>query len=449
MYHHRIGRMVFFCIAVFTHIRAQDISITDFRIPESQYGSLIMDLSGNYWGTTKPIGIGSNDFSRTLRSSASVRYERASMDEDRMLHWSVISDAGGESSSNGGSWNTEYSIRRSEQAGLASQFSYDGYIVPDLLFLYGSASFDGDYQWSSSSVDTHGVFQLRWTYRMRTMDLTVSAGLGIGRMREGSPVFYIIRIIERLKELSVFKRDLTHEEILELVDLFARKMEYRSDHERFTKYFFGELMDILRAKDVLTGPALSPYEVLYALEGSSESVYPRWFGWKATVGAGASSFQGEESIQNAGRYFNRSDIRFITASLSGGLPLTNNLHCYAALTAQTPVASPLTRTGMIASGQLMYELTERIHTDVSVLIRDDLNVRYFSDDMTQISYSERSYASTQSIQWAFRYFIEDDISLSTVLSWRDEELTYFSSTSSWKRSNTTNAIDFGISYRFY
>jgi len=79
----------------------------------------------------------------------------------------------------------------------------------------------------------------------------LTSGIGYGKLRDGSAVFAVLRILDKLTEDSVLIRPLTKEEVLQIVDIFARKVEYSYTQDRFVKYFMEDIFGQLHKMGVL------------------------------------------------------------------------------------------------------------------------------------------------------------------------------------------------------
>ncbi|MEW5799759.1 MAG: hypothetical protein AB1728_12220, partial [Bacteroidota bacterium] len=304
------------------------------------------------------------------------------------------------------------------------------------------------YDHYKSSIDSLGRHHSDDYSKTRYGQFSLGVGIGIGKMREASPVFFVIRIIERLKDLQVFQRDLTKEEILDIVEIFARKMEYSVNYERFGKYFFGELLEMLVSKGVLKNTALTPYQTLYIFEVQQEQVHLRLFGWSVQVGGYITRNQREELSSDTSnpKRFLKQDVNSLQLKAQFGYPFSNNTHFFSSLIFDIPVSSKQKRVDVNATVQLSYELSERISTDLRMSYIRDNSFSYY----TPSTYPEWfNYRTITLASWNFNFYIENNMSFYTRFQYSDsrneQEINASTTMSQW----LTPQISFGLNYRFF
>ena len=102
-------------------------------------------------------------------------------------------------------------------------------------------------------------------------------GIGIGRIRNVTPVIRALRFRERLHALGKSGL-LTGEDVQFLAQTMAKLSGFHRVYDRYGKYFWDKVYENI---DI---PNLSPFEVSYLAESLDEHIGVRWQGWDASIG---------------------------------------------------------------------------------------------------------------------------------------------------------------------
>jgi hypothetical protein len=358
--------IIFFCSQLF----AQDsISVSDFRYPETRAIDLKAGATGSYQHT-------SNDYDRYRRSNSTMNrsgdansvnirlpvsflFFHALDNEDYSLNAradyanaytnssSEVTDTNGYSSS---SDNSSYS---SLYASVASAISH--YFRDDGFHLAASLNLSEDL--SNSSYSDYSENRRRTTF-------SGYAGLGYGRMREGTFVVYALRIVEKLQEDGVLKAALTHDQWMHLIDTIAHRREYTVNFERSEKYLMSDIVNELVKDSVLAKDLLTPYSIYRMSEAMRRGVNMRLFGWRIAYLFGPAGYERRNDYQQTNSYQSHEydkDVEFYhTLTASWGYPFTLNLHANINGSVNVPTRSNDRRLSYSLQGSLLYEVGERL-----------------------------------------------------------------------------------------
>ncbi|MEZ4387959.1 MAG: hypothetical protein R3D98_10385 [Candidatus Krumholzibacteriia bacterium] len=136
----------------------------------------------------------------------------------------------------------------------------------------------------------------------RSLDLDAAAGVGIGRVRNVTPMILARRLGERLVALG--RPPLTTAQLQAVAEALVRRPGYEANYERSERHFWDAVL-----KPVLD-PArpLAPYEILYLLDLDREGTYSRFEGLRGQVQATWSE-QRTNNDRGSGDMFDSSDLR--------------------------------------------------------------------------------------------------------------------------------------------
>lgn len=94
----------------------------------------------------------------------------------------------------------------------------------------------------------------------------VTAGVGVGRVRDATGVYLAYLLEQRLRADRLISESLSPEARARLASLFYIAPRYAEVHDLPAKFFWRDVEDLLREDGVLTG-SLDAYALLHALEG--------------------------------------------------------------------------------------------------------------------------------------------------------------------------------------
>jgi hypothetical protein len=441
---------------------AQDISIGDFRIPETRYQRLLGSLSGgwsnndynNSSGSLGSVSSQSNP-SKLSNLQTSLNYVFAKYSEDNSFAFSSNLDcyANHNSSTNNTDqtdyYNHEANSQTAYQVSFTPNILYSNYIVPDQWHWYVGGN--GRYVFQQNKYDDNNTSSYG-TYNDSSYDKTnnwyagIGGGIGYGKLRDGSAIFAVLRILDKLAEDSVLTRALTRDEILQLVDLYARQVEYSYSQDRYVKYFMKDVFTELQKMGVLKDNVATAYSVLRAVEVLSEQIEPRVFGWRTQIGVHRTfSEQCSASSSTGSQYtapYNWSARDFLQLTADYGYPISLNAHVNSSVSFNVPFIDAQRKTDVDLSVKGIYQLGERIDATLSYTFNhfQALDNNVDQDFFTRII--QHNAALT------FRFFIENNVSFNITGSynhWQQDEYEPAYTNSTIQKGPQ---ISFGVNYRF-
>jgi len=315
------------------------------------------------------------------------------------------------------------------------------YLTPDGVFIFGNLKGSGYYNFERSELNDRGV-EISSSRRRRSYSADISAGFGYGKVRDGRVVFQVIRVIEKLDEDGLLTRPLGREEILGIVDIFARQREYTTNYERFAKYFFRDLLGELSSLGVIKGGNVDVYSAFRAQEVLSEEIQPRIFGWRIQLGLRHFSFQ-EHDESPSGTFSTKWRNDYALVSADYGYPLSVYSHTRFSLSSVYPLFGNERNADLQIEGLFIHEVGERIEAtlEVSHSISFDNNALF------------RSFSGGKSrmdkVQANFNFFVEDNVSLIVSTAYEDFTRNYVYPSQNEYRSGSSLIVEFSIRYRFF
>jgi hypothetical protein len=413
-----------FILAVPRSALSQDISITDFRIPTSKYERFVGTLSGQ-WYRTNTDNSTLNAASQKLISGPSswldtyFDYNLGDFSEDRSLEIFLDLTSHASYDKNDNSWtdfiDTTFSSsrmsRKSYQLNLNPLARYSNYLIPDawhwFIEVSGNYSFyqsKNTYDQTSNTVaSNHDVSSSKGN----DWNASLGAGIGYGKVRDGSAVFGVLRILDKLKEDSILVRPLSNEEILKLVNIFARRTEYIQIHDRYVKFLMGDLFGELQKMRVLKNNAPTAYSVERAVEVLSEHIEPRLFGWRARLGLQRRYIEQKSTDDNSqasvisNYVWNFHD--YLQLAVDYGYPVSLNFHITSSLSLGVPRIDYERKINANFNVKGIYQIGERIDATVSGSM---LRNQFVNGNIEEQFIRSLNYNAGIS----FRFFIENQIS---------------------------------------
>jgi len=442
---------------------AQDISIGDFRIPETRYQRLLGSLSGgwsdidnnsypSYLGS--PLYIGSNP-TKSSNLQTSLNYIFAKYNENNSLELSstLNCNTNYNSTENNLDQPSYYSHTTNSQTSYQLNFNpsvlYSSYFAPDQWHWYVGGS--GRYIFQQERTTNDNTYDRGFSHdssynKTNNWYASIGGGIGYGKLRDGSAIFAVLRILDKLAEDSVLTRTLTHDEILQLVDLYARQVEYSYSQDRYTKYFMKDVFAELQKMGVLKDNAAMAYSVLRAVEVLSEQIEPRVFGWRTQIGVQRTfDEQCSASSSSGSQYYapyNWSARDFLQLTADYGYPISLNAHVNSSLSFNVPFIDAQRKTDVDFSVKGIYQLGERI----------DATLSYTFDHFQTLDNNVDQDFFTRIIQHnaalTFRFFIENNVSFNITGSynhWQQDEYAPAYTNSTIQKGPQ---ISFGVNCRF-
>jgi len=105
-------------------------------------------------------------------------------------------------------------------------------------------------------------------------------GIGIGRIRDVTPIFMALRMNERLKALG-WEEGLPADRVQRIAQTIAKRNGYISVHDRSDKYFWGDLYKLFEGP----GRRLDAFDYYYLSEPMIEMMGQRRSGWEVFLKA--------------------------------------------------------------------------------------------------------------------------------------------------------------------
>ena len=275
---------------------------------------------------------------------------------------------------------------------------------------------------------------------------SIGGGIGYGKLRDGSTVFAILRILNKLEEDSLLTRQLTKEEIIKLVDIIARRKEYAQIHDRYVKFLMGDLFSELQKIGVLKSNAPAAYSVERATEVLSEQIEPRLFGWRARLGVqriyvdvtSANDYSNSNGYRTS---YMRSYRDFLQLDFDYGHPISLNLQVNSNFSMSVPRIDYQRKININFTAKGIYQVGERIDATVS----GSLSRSQSLSDNSENKFIRSIYYNAGV---SFRFFIEDHVNFTIRGSCFKEQWDYYFPTNISTRVRKGPGIDFSVNYRF-
>lgn len=460
-----ISSLLFLLFAAPDSFYAQDVSIQDFRIPETKYQRLMGSLSGIldktiYNSAEYSFGALQNEHSNSSKHSnlnSALYYAFAEFNENQSLE--IGTQIRGELTYQ--STDADYydlsspyksdQLHKNYHVSISPDIRYSKYLVPDKWFWYAEGS--GNYTFNQSTENynvtyTNGYFYNDSSFtKLNYWTASAGGGIGYGKFRDGSAVFAVVRILEKLADDSVLVRPLQKDEILRIVDVYSRKIEYAYSQDEYEKFFMEDIFKLLQEMGVFKDNCASAYSVLKALQVLSEQIEPRLFGWRARIGlqrrfteeimtrdiSGINPYSSEYS-------WHTGDYALL--SFEYGYPFTLNLHFNSSLSIEIPRIDYERKIGYRYQISGIYQVGERIDATVSGSAERYSSV-YKNLDENEFVRNLRYNAGI-----SFRFFIENNVNLNVSLSYSEQRQDRYSASAPGSSEYQFPTIEFGITYRF-
>jgi hypothetical protein len=441
--------------AVFTstHVVAQSISITDFRIPESRYQRFSGNLSG-YWNKSTmdhgDPGLGSSAFENSSFANG-FAYVLGQFSEERSLevNASINSSLDGTSNSDNYPANPYRggSSSHRTQTTVSPFVRYARYMQPDTWFWMAQGQGNGSFSYQDNSYDQHGAgVDTSWTsfYKFRNFNYSASAGIGYGKLRDGQPVFAALRVLDKLQEDGALVRPLSRDEILTLADTLARRSEYAYSQDRYYKFLMQDVFAILERIGAVKGGAASAFDVMRAFEVLLyERIDPRLFGWRVSASIMHATTQNNIQSNDAiPLYFNNAKD-YLQLQGDYGYPLDLNTEISANGVLLIPAKDYRRRIGVTLGGRATYQVSDRIDASLMYSLTRTSSSQASDDSQNFARYLQ------QQVSAGFTFFIENDVMFNVSLGYQQYRMDMFFPQSPGNTSvQSSYTGSFSINYRF-
>lgn len=391
-----ISTCVFVLLATSRHARGQlSVSVSDFRYPKTRSLDWKAGLQGSF----------SSGRSETTSGVRSRVEGRASVVSNTVFFHTHERHDHTVSLSGYGTFD-----RRSEDAGadmtitnwnssVSGSWSYlHAFNDADAFNFVGDGS--GVFQFSSRSER-----ELSAKRSESILDIRGTIGLGYGRMRDGTFVVRVLRIIERLQEVGVIIGEPTRDQLLPVVDRVAHTREYVTNFERYEKFLVADVVAQLVKERIVADSLLTPFSILKVAEAFRENIEPRLFGWRVAYSVGGWFAERRASETSTASYSTPYVDKMLIqrVSFDAGYPLSLWTHVKATGRLDLPVKETGTRYSLNLAVSVIHQLAERVAlTGEYQFVRGKSSSIYDPMSATWRSTMHRA-------QLQFRFFVEDQI----------------------------------------
>lgn len=452
----KIALIIFVSISF---LSAQDIEITDYRIPQVKFQRLTGQFSGSWIQQSsdnlyRNYFLNDRDISRLNNTSLNVGggYVYNRYDEKDFL----FLDVGLIGSLN--SFNIKYeqyndsllSLTKDDggnkNTNLSFAFESGAYLVPDKWFyaldLTGSHSYrESDFE--RENINSINSSKERQYYKSNFLSASITGSIGYGKIRDGSVVFTITRVLNKLEEDGILTRCLTKEEMLTLIEITAKRIEYMVSYDRYMKYFLEDFFKELHKMGVLKNDIPTAYSIMRTVEALMETVEPRKFGWQIKIGI-QRSISEEISQQTFNPYnkYNWYVQDYLKIVCEYAFPISLNLQFHTSLIANIPKNDFKRKINFNGFSAFTYQLGERIRTGIiySAYRSHNLTSNLVSEDKFQRNIEQR-------LGLVFDFYIENQITFNITGSYLNRSVDLYTPGINSKSTFKTPLINFGVIYR--
>jgi hypothetical protein len=451
----------------------QEVSIWDFRIPETKYQRLTGSLSGGWNNTeqnnTDLLQDRSSNTSKSSSVQSTLSYNFAHFNENNSLE--ITANVTGQANHQSSDGNQSYAtslpvtyntlstqVQTNYHVNILPSIRYSNYIVPDTWHWFAEGS--GNYSfnqnnYNSSTNYSDGSYYHDSSYtKNNSWNASIGGGIGYGKLRDGSSVFVVLRILDKLSEDSVLVRSLTKDEVLQIVDIFARKSEYSFSQDRYVKYFMEEIFGQLQKMGVLKENTATAYSVLRAVEVLSERIEPRLFGWRARLGVQRTFSEDVSGVSGTYPQYYTSNYLWdfrdnVSLAFDYGYPLTLNLQVNSNFSLEIPRIDYQKKIGYTFQLAGIYQVGERIDATLSGSV-SRTSFFYMMDAYQGINQNDFFRTLQYNAGISFRFFIENNVNFNVSCGYSELHEDMFShSTIMGSNVFKSPKISFGVNYRFF
>ncbi|HJW28891.1 MAG TPA: hypothetical protein VJ508_06525, partial [Saprospiraceae bacterium] len=283
-------------------IHAQDsVSVSDFRYPETKAldwkGSLFGNFgSGNSSESQNQTDRESSGGSFDLRSDFFFFHSKDNHDHSINVSGSFRYDKSDVTASmRSGSISYPSSELRDDKLGrIMVDWAYLHYLTTEGFHIFGAfdaAYYSSYHKSNSTSATSGGTSSSESIDKYMTYSDEGFAGIGYGRMRDGSFVFQALRIVERLKDIGLITTTLSRDQMLSLIGRVAHEREYTTNYERSDKYLAQDIVEELEKIGAIDKHVITAFASLKVIEAFRENIDTRLFGWRVYYAIGAGEHQ--------------------------------------------------------------------------------------------------------------------------------------------------------------
>lgn len=339
--------------------KAQNLLLTDYRVPVSTARSLRLNLDYDY------KRIAGRDVENRGHLFANYKYFYDSLP----FAYSVDVNA---------------SANRSETEEFASVLTNEsvrGYIWDDLFV---GAEFRRQYEANE--------------HRPDRVDAVAVLGAGFGRFINATPLAKAVRMEDWLLANGFLEDDLPRGSMVKLAQIIQREDEFRDRHgETYRQEWYAAMESTVRESGMLIPPKLDAVALLRMVEVlRRERIFDRFYGWELSAGASRQVFR-RGAVPDA--------PSGVEATYRRAHPMGWRTQWNARLTLSSPTGEEFGHAGsLLAQNDLSYELGDRIDLLVSHVLRADRSLAA-GDGLYHT-------AATHRLQGSFVFFVENALTFS-------------------------------------
>jgi hypothetical protein len=383
-----------------------------YRLPDWHYSTLT--LQGNLSGDRETRSteresdpsLTTDNTSTDIRLSVLPRYRGFWENEKRVLYLSVDPSLDFERRSDDDEERMVDQVVTDERTfnrlrfGVRNQLTYDRYVSESVfLRLHESVNYgyerDADERRRSDESPSEAIDETRTTF---SYDVRAQVGIGLGRVRDVTPVVQALRVDERLRAIG--DDGLSDEEVQVAARQLARRFGYTSVYDRPNKYFWGRFFDRLGQR-----VGLSALETFYVADVLREPLGRRHQGADLVLSPTLNVFNGRDDEGRAALWGAEATARwFENPNLRNQL----SARFESQLQYGRGDAAPSWEWRVFASGSWLWVLADRVQLDSGLFasiegVRDE---RYLS-----IGPEETRRRQFYTIESGLTVFIENSLTL--------------------------------------
>jgi hypothetical protein len=236
---------------------AQNVSITDYKVPESRAERMLVDLAANH----------STEGSKTRASNANVGVLYKRFYDSLPFGYAI--DATGSAKTEHNILTDEYdSLYNINFSGSVKRYIWDK--NPTLKDIFGSARFDASMQKDDDQPAS-----------------SVTIAVGYGRFINATALAKAVRIEQFLLDEGEITGNMPKDSLVELGNIIEREAEYQDEFgDTYKKEWFKDMEDVVRRSGMLEEDAIGAIGILRTDEVvTRERIADRFYGWDVAVGS--------------------------------------------------------------------------------------------------------------------------------------------------------------------
>lgn len=423
--------------------------LLEYRLSDWGYSNFMLDFSSRGSLSNVLENDPMEDMEREARRidfMVNPGYELYQESEERIFEFSSVLNVGYQNSRDEWSANNDFDKGHDFSSGIIISAELKEYVSPD-IFLLVNENVDFSYDYFSRERRQEGTL-IRDEEQIQRDFLSISRlGLGIGRIRNVTPVIRAIRLSERYAALSNGDR-LSEQQIESAADVFTKYDGYQQRYDRPEKYFW-QAMD--EATNGLINN-LQPFDLFYLTDVLDENTGRRLEGWELAAGGNfryinnltrfenfmeTPSLNRTENISKAAGPFIRGRW-FKNLSLNHQIGFTARAHRRYIL---DPNATTQWHTEFKAQASWLWTVTDRFLLETQL-------INHYGDSKLEGGLDGKGWGNNTNLSTDFIYFVENRLALNLGAGYTVSYFGFPGSTESFDRRVTGLNFRAGIQYYF-